>query len=266
MIAGARGGVTRGRIAAYTPAMQITSREVELRVDDRPMRTVVAEPKREGRFPGVLLYSEIFQITAPIRRSMERLAGHGIVVAAPEIYHRIEPAGLVIGYDDAGRMRGNDGAKRTSAAEHDRDRIAVLDFLAADARVAPGKLGAMGFCIGGHLAMRAALDPRVLATVACYPTGVHNGKLGSDADAGTLARLAEIRGELLVVFGAKDPHVPADGRARVASALAASRVNHRILEVEGEHAFMRDEGPRYDPAAADQVWAETVALFRRVFA
>src|SRR5688500_16213954 len=98
--------------------MQITSREVELRVDDRPMRTLVVEPRGDGKWPGILLYSEIFQITGPIRRSMERLAGHGFVVAAPEIYHRIEPAGLVIPYDDAGRIRGNDGAKRTAVAEY----------------------------------------------------------------------------------------------------------------------------------------------------
>jgi carboxymethylenebutenolidase len=212
----------------------------------------------------VLLYSEIFQITAPIRRSMERLAGHGFVVAAPEIYHRIEPAGLVIPYDDAGRIRGSDGAKRTSVAEFDRDRAAVLDFLGGDSRVTPGRLGAMGFCIGGHLAIRAALDPRVLATVACYPTGVHNGRLGRDDDAGTLSRLGEIRGELLVVLGEKDPHVPADGRARIGAALAAAGTRHRVLNVDGEHAFMRDEGPRYDAATADSVWADAVALFRRV--
>lgn len=245
--------------------MQIVSREVELRVDDRPMRTLVVEPRGAGCWPGILLYSEIFQITAPIRRSMERLAGHGFVVAAPEIYHRIEPAGLVIGYDDAGRIRGNDGARRTTVAQFDRDRAAVLDFLGAESRVAPGKLGAMGFCIGGHLAIRAALDSRVRATVACYPTGVHDGRLAQDADAGTLQRLGEIRGELLIVFGEQDPHVPADGRTRIAGALGASGVRHNLVHVDGEHAFMRDEGPRYDPALADAVWARAVAFFRAAF-
>jgi carboxymethylenebutenolidase len=48
-------------------------------------------------------------------------------------------------------------------------------------------------------------------------------------------------------------------------ALAASNVRHRILTVQGEHAFMRDEGARYDPAAADQVWAEAIGMFKRVF-
>ena len=122
----------------------------------------------------------------------------------------------------------------------------------------------MGFCIGGHLAIRAALDPRVLATVACYPTGVHSGKLGKDDDAGTLARLGEIRGELLAVFGEQDPHVPPEGRKTVAEALARAGVRHRVSIVQGEHAFMRDEGARFDPATADAVWADAVATFRRV--
>jgi carboxymethylenebutenolidase len=243
--------------------MKVTTREIELKVDGRPMRTVVNAPKPAGRYPGILLYSEIFQLTGPIRRSMERLAGYGFVVASPEIYHRIEPPGLVIPYDDAGRMRGQDDAARTSVAEFDADRKAVLDWLEAEPSVAPGRLGTIGFCIGGHLAFRAALDPRVRAAVCCYPTGLHNGRVGKDPDAGSLERAQEIRGELLVVFGETDPHVPAEGRQKVADALTAAGVKHRIHLAPGEHAFMRDEGPRYDPDATDEVWRTTIELFRR---
>jgi carboxymethylenebutenolidase len=246
--------------------MQIVTSDAELRVDDSPMRAYVAAPKPEGRFPAVLLYSEIFQLTGPIRRSVERLAGHGFVVAAPEIYHRIERPGTVMPYDDIGRIWGNDDAKRTPVAAFDADARATLDWLAKHPKVEHNQLGTMGFCIGGHLAFRAALQPDVRAAVCCYPTGVHNGKLGADPDAGTLARLNEIRGEMLIVFGEIDPHVPADGRRTVVDGLTKARVSHRILILPAEHAFMRDEGPRYDPAAADQVWAEAVAMFKRAFA
>ena len=245
--------------------MQIVTSDAELRVDDSPMRVYVAAPKPEGRYPAVLLYSEIFQLTGPIRRSVERLAGHGFVVAAPEIYHRIERPGTVMPYDDIGRIWGNDDAKRTPVAAFDADARATLDWLAKHPKVAPKQLATMGFCIGGHLAWRAALQPDVRAAVCCYPTGVHNGKLGADPDAGTLLRFNEIRGEMLIVFGESDPHVPVDGRRTVIDGLSRAGVRHRILTVPGEHAFMRDEGPRYDPAAADQVWAEAVGTFKRVF-
>jgi carboxymethylenebutenolidase len=246
--------------------MQITTRDADIFVDDSVMRMYVAAPKPEGKYPGILLYSEIFQLTAPIRRSVERLAGHGFVVAAPEIYHRTERPGVVIPYDDIGRMWGNEDARKTPVAAFDADARATLNFLAAHPRVAPGALGTMGFCIGGHLAFRAALQPDVKAAVCCYPTGVHNGKLGLDPDAGTLRQLPQIKGEMLIVFGEVDPHVPGEGRTKIADALKAAGTKHTIKLVPGEHAFMRDEGPRYDSACADTVWAEAVALFQRVFA
>jgi carboxymethylenebutenolidase len=246
--------------------MQIITRDADIRVDDSLMRLYVAEPRAAGKYPGILLYSEIFQLTGSIRRSAERLAGHGFVVAAPEIYHRLERPGVVMPYDDIGRMWGNENAGRTAVAEFDADAAATLDYLSRHPNIAAGKLGAMGFCIGGHLAWRAALDQRVRAAVCCYPTGVHNGKLGRDADAGTLRRLAEIKGELLIVLGANDPHIPGEARKILIDALAASGVKHTVRLPPGEHAFMRDEGMRYDAAAADAVWAEAIALFHRIFA
>jgi carboxymethylenebutenolidase len=243
--------------------MQITTKDTDIRVDDSVLRLYVAAPKPDGKYPGILLYSEIFQLTGPIRRSVERLAGHGFVVAAPEIYHRIERPGVVMPYDDIGRIWGNEGARKTAVAEFDADARATFDYLKTHPQVSPEKLGTMGFCIGGHLAFRAALDPRCKAAVCCYPTGVHNGKLGRDADAGTLRRLHEIKAEMLVVFGESDPHVPAEGRKTLIDMLAASGVRHTIRMSPGEHAFMRDEGARFDPAAADAVWAEAIALFHR---
>ena len=80
-----------------------------------------------------------------------RLAGYGFVVAAPEIYHRILPAGTVIPFDDEGRDRGMAGAAQTAVSEFDADARAVLDYLDRHPAVEEGKLGAGGFCIGGHL-------------------------------------------------------------------------------------------------------------------
>src|SRR5262249_10250795 len=73
----------------------------DIHVAASPMRTFVAAPRAEGRFPGILCYSDIFQLTGPMLRASVRLAGYGFVVAAPEIYHRIEPPGTVIPFDEA---------------------------------------------------------------------------------------------------------------------------------------------------------------------
>jgi carboxymethylenebutenolidase len=246
--------------------MIITSGYVEIPTSGAPMRTFVAAPAAPGKYPGIWCYSDIFQLTGTMLRPCARLAGYGYVVAAPEIYHRVEPAGSVIPFDDAGRDRGMGDAGKTPVADFDADCRAGLDWLLAHPKVAAGQLGAMGFCIGGHLAFRAALQPDVRATVCFYGTGIHNGKLGQDADAGSLQRAGEIRGELLMVFGSEDPHVPADGREKVANWLKAAGVRHRIQMFPTQHAFMRDEGPRFDPEATDLAFAEMIALFRKVFA
>lgn len=243
--------------------MIVTTETVDMDTGGAPMRMLVTAPRAEGSYPTVLVYSDIFQITGAQRRVSTRLAGYGFVVATPEIFHRLEPAGTALAFDDAGRARGLEDASKTAVADHDADCRAALDWLANHPRAAAGRAGAMGFCIGGHLAFRAAMQGDVRGTVCFYPTGVHDGKLGKDADAGSLARAAEIKGELLLVFGAADPHVPEAARATIASTLtrAGTRVTTKLHPAE--HAFMRDEGPRYDPEATDRAWDEAISFLRR---
>ena len=245
--------------------MQIKRREVGLTVDDSLMRLYVVEPAGSGRYPGILFYSDIYQLGGPIRRLADRLAGYGYVVAAPEIFHRLVPIGTVIEPDDLGRLRGNDAASRTAIAHYDADTTAALDWLGACQTVAPGQIGSLGFCIGGHLACRAALNPAVKAAVCCYPTGIHSGKLGRDR-ADTLERLGEISGLLLLIFGDQDPHVPAEGRDTILNALTTAGIDHKTLIYPANHTFMRDDGYRYDPAATDRAWAEIVAFLGAGFA
>ena len=245
--------------------MVITTEYVDTLVDGSPMRMFVAAPKAEGKYPGIVFYSDIFQLTGPMLRATARLAGYGFVVAAPEIYHRIEPPGTAIPFDDEGRTQGLEDAAKMPVAHFDADCRAALDYLAGHERVAEGKLGAGGFCIGGHLSFRAALQPDVRATVCFYGTGIHNGKLGQDADAGSLERAGDIKGELLMIFGSIDPHVPEEGRAKIETALKEAGTRFAFKLYPAEHAFMRDEGPRYDPEATDQAFGDMIELFRRVF-
>lgn len=245
--------------------MIVTTEYADIPLPGNPMRTFVAAPKAGGQYPGIWCYSDIFQLTPPLLRFCVRLAGYGFVAAAPEIYRRIEQPGTVIPFDDAGRTRGQQDAAKTPVAHFDADCRSGLDWLATHPKVAPGKTAVTGFCIGGHLAFRAAFQPDVRATVCYYGTGIHGGNLGQDADAGSLARAKEIRGELLMIFGTKDPHVPDADREKIDYALQRSGIRYNTLLYPAEHAFTRDEGPRFDPESTDQSFAEMIALFRRIF-
>ena len=115
-----------------------------------PMRTHIFHPAAGGKYPGIVLYSEIFQITGPIRRTAAMLAGHGYVVVAPEIYHELEPAGTVLAYDQSGADRGNAHKIEKEIASYDDDALAALAYLKT-LDYCTGRLGVMGICIGGHL-------------------------------------------------------------------------------------------------------------------
>src|ERR1700738_3513788 len=111
--------------------MIVTTEYVDIAAGGAPMRTFIAAPHAPGRYPGVLFYSDIFQLTGTMLRLCIRLAGYGFVVAAPEIYHRTEPAGSVIPFDDAGRARGLENATKTAVADFDADCRAGLDYFTA---------------------------------------------------------------------------------------------------------------------------------------
>lgn len=227
-----------------------------------PMRSYLFQPVAEGRYPAIVLYSEIFQLTAPIRRTAAFLAGHGYLVVVPEIYHELESAGTVLAYDTAGADKGNFNKYEKPLASYDSDARAVLDYIQLLPHCS-GKVGVMGICLGGHLAFRAAMNPDVLATACFYATDIHSGTLGKGKSDDSLARASEIEGELLMIFGRQDPHVPLDGRRKIQARLEETGRNYSWHEVNAAHAFIRDEGPRYDPVLAQQCLNLTLELFHR---
>jgi len=234
----------------------------EISTPTGPMRTCLFRPAAEDRYPGVILFSEIFQITGPIRRTAAFLAGHGYLVAVPEVYHELEPAGAVLAYDQAGADKGNADKYAKELSSYDADARALLDHLQSRPDCT-GKLGAVGICLGGHLAFRAAMNPALLATVCFYATDIHSGSLGKGKKDNSLERAAEIKGELLHIWGRQDPHVPLEGRNRIKARLDEIGVNFQWVEVNGAHAFMRDEGYRYDPALAYLCQGLMLELFHR---
>jgi carboxymethylenebutenolidase len=239
----------------------INDEYVTLETPSGPMRTHIVRPAAPGRYPGIVFYSEIFQITAPIRRTAAMLAGHGYIVAAPEIYHEFEPAGTILAYDQAGSDRGNELKTSKTIAAYDADTRAVLDHLKSRPDCT-GHLGAMGICMGGHLAFRAAMNPDILATACFYATDIHKGSLGKGGD-DSLERAKDIHNELLMIWGRQDPHILLEGRMKVLARLNELGTRFSWHEVNGAHAFMRDEGLRYDPELAYSLYGLVFDFFHR---
>ena len=242
--------------------MIIKSEFVDLPTPTGVMRTYVHRPAGEGKFPVVLFYSEIFQQTGPIERTARFIAGHGYAVLVPEVFHELNPIGTVLAYDDAGRDKGNADKAAKDVQGYDADNAAMIAY----AKQQPwysGDIGAMGVCIGGHLAFRAALQPEVKATACFYATDLHNNVMPNKPGQHSMERLADIKGELLMIWGKQDPHIPVAGRTLVREKLGETPITFTWHEFNGQHAFMRDEGERYDPQLAALGLQMSLQLFGR---
>ncbi|KAI4675771.1 uncharacterized protein J4E88_007806 [Alternaria novae-zelandiae] len=96
-------------------------------------------------------------------------------------------------------------------------------------------------CLGGHLAYRCAFDPRISSAICYFATDIHSSTLGKGKNDDSLARTKDIKGELVMIFGKMDTHVPA------------------------EDAFIRDElsKGRYDAALSGICFEMLKELFDR---
>jgi carboxymethylenebutenolidase len=235
---------------------------IDLATPTGPMRVHRFLPQ-EGYWPAVILYSEIYQMTGPISRLAARLACEGFEVIVPEIYHEYEAPGTVLRYDKEGTDRGNFLKFEKPVQGFDSDSKALIDFLMTRQEYRWKGVGTIGFCLGGHLAFRTALDSRVLASSCWFATDIHSATLGQGQCDDTLARSGSIEAELLMIFGRQDPHVPAEGRRKIYDRLSSTGRNFTWHEFNTAHAFARDEGLRYDAAATRIGWDLTLELFKR---
>lgn len=245
--------------------MNVQSHFVDLPTPTGVMRTYIHRPVAAGSYPAILFYSEIFQQTGPIERAAKIMAGHGYAVLVPEVFHELNPIGTVLAYDDAGRDKGNADKAAKDVQGYDTDNAAMIDWVKQQPWC-NGKIGAMGFCIGGHLAFRAALQPQVAATACFYATDLHTNIIPNKPGQHSMERLSDIKGELMMIWGKQDNHIPTAGRAEVYQKLTAANLTFTWHEFNAQHAFMRDEGERYDPQIAMTGYQLALEMFRRTLA
>lgn len=240
--------------------MLIQSEVVDLNTPTGVMRTYIHRPVHDKKVPAILFYSEIFHQTGPIERAAKIMAGQGYAVLVPEVFHELNPIGTVLGYDDAGRDKGNADKAAKDVQGYDSDNRAMIEFL-KEQDWYTGNVGAMGFCIGGHLAFRAALQPEVQATACFYATDLHTNIIPNQPNQHSMDRLSDIQGELMMIWGKQDNHIPTAGRLAVYQKLNDAGLRFTWHEFNGQHAFMRDEGERYDPQLAMTGYQLATQLF-----
>ncbi|MBN3855720.1 dienelactone hydrolase family protein [Paraburkholderia sp. Ac-20340] len=219
--------------------------------DGGEFRAYTALPP-EGSGPGLVLLQEIFGVNANMRATAERYAEEGYVVMVPDLFWRLEPD-VDLGYEGADMAR--------ALALHDRfDVDLALDDIAQTLgalRAHPsqrGKVGTLGFCLGGKLAYLAAARTDIDCAIGYYAVGLE----------AYLNEAETIRCPLMLHFGGEDKWCDAASRARIEAALADTAGVELYTYPGCDHAFASPARPQFDKAAAMMAYSRSLAMLRRV--
>jgi carboxymethylenebutenolidase len=229
-----------------------TRYETVLSRDGQSFEAFCAVPEG-GSGPGILLFQEIFGINDNMRGLAEKLARHGCVVLVPDMFWRIEPRF---------ERRDESGMGDAFAVVQQFDFAAAIgDIQSTHAHLlsmgeCSGKVGAVGFCLGGGLAFAAAtmsrVDSRGPDAAVCY--------YGSPVN-DLLDHVDALDCPCLFHYGNNDTFIPNEKIEEVERAVA-DRPGVEFHRYDAGHAFSNWDAPSmYDEAAADAAWSRTLAFF-----
>jgi carboxymethylenebutenolidase len=203
-----------------------------------------------GHGPGVLVLQEWWGLVDHIKHVADRLAAAGYVALAPDLYrgeHSMHP-------NDAQRL-----LMALDMPDTARMLRGAAEYLLAHDAVDPKRVGAVGFCMGGQLALYAATaHPDVIHAVVDF-YGIFNPKVPVD--------LAALRAPVQAHFGSADRSVPQERADALIASIAATGVRCDAYVYEAGHAFFNDSRPQvYDAAAAQLAWRRTLTFLGETLA
>lgn len=219
--------------------------------DGQAFSAYLAKPKN-GSGPGLILLQEIFGINGYMKSMADRFAEEGYVVVVPDLFWRMKP-GVVLGY----------GEEDFSAALDYNERLSIdlavgdIHSTAKALRTVPeqaGKIGALGYCLGGKLAMLAAARTDIDCAISYYGVGL-------DA---YLDVVPSIRCPMVFHFAGDDAFCPPQTREKIQAALNTNPALEQYVYPDCDHAFATPEREHFDKPAAMMAYSRTLALLRKV--
>jgi carboxymethylenebutenolidase len=239
--------------------MEIRTEYVNLSVSDgTSMRGYVARPVgASGASAGLLVFQEAFGVNGHIRDVTERFAREGYLAIAPELFHRTG-AGFEGRYDDFPSVMTHMRAMTPDGLE--ADFRSAYDWLRANGKIGDAPVAAIGYCMGGRAAFRAAATLPLRCAVSFYGGGIAPNQFFPE---GLLGRAKDVSGPLLLVWGGRDKHIGPDQVRAVTDALRAAGKDFINVEFsEADHGFFCDARPSHHAASAALAWPLTLAFLR----
>ncbi len=229
----------------------MSSETITITGPDGSFSGYLAKPDGDGPFPAIVVIQEIFGVNAVMRGICDSLAKQGYLALSPDLFWRIEPG---IDITDQSEEEWAKAFELFNAFDVDKGMIDVQATIDVARKLASanGKVGAVGYCLGGQLAYLTATRTDADAAVGFY--GVNLQNLTGEA--------SNISKPLMLHIAGKDEFVPADAQAAIHAGLDGN--THITIHdyPERDHAFARAGGAHFDQGDADLANGRTVDFFK----
>ena len=229
----------------------MSGKDITVKCDDGNFGAYLASPA-SGHGPGVIVIQEIFGVNDVVRSICDAHAARGRFALAPDLFWRLEPGVQLTDktQEDWGKAFGY--MQRFDADTGVTDIQTSISYL----RKVPGctgKIGTVGYCLGGQLAFLSGTRTDSDANVGYY--GVMLDKRLNEA--------GKIKKPLMLHIAGKDAYQPPEARAAISDALKGNALVTIHVYPEMDHAFAREGGQHYDKASADLANTRTDNFFRQ---
>lgn len=205
----------------------------------------------EKKAPGIILIQEIFGVNSHIKSVADLYAKAGYVVLAPDVFWRVQP-GVELGYTPDDMQKGMSLIKQCDQEQILTDLGCAIDVLKAQPQFA-GKLGAVGYCLGGSLSYRLATHDLVDCAVGYYGGNIEQ----------CLGEANNLHCPLMLHFGAKDTHITLSSVDKIRTALDGKGHVEIYVYENADHGFNCDQRPSYERESAMLAYGRSQILLNK---
>jgi carboxymethylenebutenolidase len=238
--------------------------QVSIQTADGNCPATVFTPNGTGPWPATIFYMDGLAIRPALLDMGQRLADAGFVVLLPDLFYRVGPyepldPKVVFSKPDVRKELAHlfTSTDFKRAAEDTRAFIAYLD---TRKDIKGKKIGVVGYCMGGGMAITAAgTFPDRIAAAASF----HGGNLASDAETSPHLLAPKIKARVYIGVADQDHSYPPEMAERFEKALKDGGVDYRSeLYAGAKHGWTQTDFPIYDKTADDKHWSELIGLFK----
>ena len=252
-------------MAGAALAAEVVETDVTITTADGACDAAFFHPAGTGKWPGVVIFTDILGLRPVFRDMGKRMAAQGYAVVVPNPFYRTRKAPVITGpfefSNPTDRAKLGELTTPLTPEAKARDTASYVAWLDKQAQVnTKKKIGVQGYCMGGPYTFMAAINhPARVGAAGSF----HGGGLVVDGPESLHLQVSKAKAGFLVAIAENDDAKQPDGKDKLKAAFAAAKLPATVEVYPAQHGWCVKTGAVYNPAEAERAWAALVALYKR---